>query len=147
MESGETDGRCSWPWNFIKSTKPDWVRDRKLSYLVQLSLAPDPELAGVPLALDLATDPVGKQMLRVMFSPQEISRPYLAPPGTPAERVRELRTAFAATMNDPGFLAEFGKMFGEPPKPTAGDDMQKMIVDLYATPADVVTRLKGILKY
>ena len=84
-------------------------------------------------------------MMRVLVAPQNITRPYLAPPGLPAERVRELRDGFIAALKDPVLVAEFTKVMGEEPSPTHGADMQKILVDMYATPPDVVAKLKAVL--
>ncbi len=146
IERGETDGRCGWGWSSLKSAKPDWVRDKKLNFLVQLALEKHPEAMDVPLAIDLIPDQAGKQLMKVLVAPQNITRPYLAPPGVPADRAREMRKAFADTMIDPGYKAEFTKLMGEAPSPTNGEDMQKLLVDLDATPAPVIARLKEILK-
>ena len=92
IERGETDGRCGWSWSSIRSSKPDWLRDKKLNFLVQLGLEKHPEVnEDVPLALDLIPDEAGKQMMRVLIAPQQITRPYLAPPGRPAQ-IGENRT-------------------------------------------------------
>jgi tripartite-type tricarboxylate transporter receptor subunit TctC len=146
IERGETDGRCGWGWSSLKSAKPDWVRDKKLNLLVQLALEKHPEAQDVPLAIDLIPDEAGKQLMKVLVAPQNITRPYLAPPALPADRAREMRAAFAATMKDPGYVAEFTKLMGEAPSPTNGEDMQKLLADLDATPAPVIARLKEILK-
>jgi tripartite-type tricarboxylate transporter receptor subunit TctC len=145
IERGETDGRCGWGWSSLKSSKPDWVRDKKLNFLIQLGLEKHPEAQDVPLALDLIPTQEGKQMMRVLVAPQNITRPYLAPPGLPAERVRELRDGFIAALKDPVLVAEFTKVMGEEPSPTNGADMQKILEDMYSTPPDVVAKLKAIL--
>ena len=146
IERGETDGRCGWGWSSLKSAKPDWVRDKKLNFLVQLALEKHPEAQDVPLAIDLIPDQAGKQLMKVLVAPQNITRPYLAPPGVPADRAREMRKAFADTMKDPGYVAEFTKLMGEAPSPTNGEDMQKLLAELDATPEPVIARLKEILK-
>jgi tripartite-type tricarboxylate transporter receptor subunit TctC len=146
IERGETDGRCGWGWSSLKSEKPDWVRDKKLNMLVQLSLTKHPEAMDVPLAIDLIPDEAGKQMMKVLVAPQDITRPYLAPPGMPADRVREVRAAFMATMKDEGYRAEFIKLMGDEPTPTSGEDMQKLLNEIYATPPAVIARLKEVLK-
>ena len=46
MERGEIQGRASNSWASWKSTRPDWVRDKKLIVLVQVALKRDPDLAG-----------------------------------------------------------------------------------------------------
>lgn len=146
IERGETDGRCGWGWSSLKSSKPDWLRDKKLNFLVQLALKKHPDVPEVPLALDLIKDEAGKQMMRVVVAPQALTRPYLAPPELSADRTRELRAAFTQTMKDPGYIAEFRKLMGEDPTPTDGEEMQKLLKDIYDTPPAVIARLKDVLR-
>ena len=54
--------------------------------------------------------------------------------------------AFMAALKDPALVAEFTKVMGEEPTPTSGEDMQKLLEEMYSTPADVVAKLKAILK-
>ena len=145
VERGETDGRCGWGWSSLKSSKPDWLRDKKLNFILQLGLTKNPELKDVPLALDMAKTEEGKQMLRVIFAPQATTRPYFAPPGTPPERVEELRSAFIAALKSPGAVSEMKKIFGEEPDPTPGAEMQKILAEIYATPEPVIAKLKKII--
>jgi tripartite-type tricarboxylate transporter receptor subunit TctC len=145
IERGETDGRCGWGFSSMKSSKPDWLRDQRLNFLVQFGIDKHPELHGVPSALDLVVNAADRQFMRVMVAPQGINRPYLAPPDLPPERAKEIRAAFMAAMQDDGLRAEFAKVVGEPPTPTGGADMQRLLEEIYATPADVVARLKAVL--
>jgi tripartite-type tricarboxylate transporter receptor subunit TctC len=145
IERGETDGRCGWGFASMKSAKPEWLREKKLNLLVQLGLQKHPEARDVPAALDLIKDAGDRQLMNVLLAPQNIVRPYLAPPGLPADRAVEIRAAFMAAMNDPELKAEFTKMVGEAPAPTNGEDMQKLLNEIYSTPAAVVGRLKAVL--
>ena len=88
------DGRCGWGWSSLNSTKPDWVRDKKLTYLLQLALEKNPKI-DAPLALDFAKDDATRQMMTLMFGPLSLNKPFFGPPGMPAERTAELRKAFA----------------------------------------------------
>lgn len=146
IERGEVDGRCGWGYSSLKSAKPDWLRDKKINLLVQMSLKKHPDAQGVPLVLDLLTREEDRQMMRVLVTPQVITRPYLAPPGLSPELARELRGAFWATMQDEGYRAEFTKLMGEAPTPTPGAEMQNLLDNIYATPEPVVARLRAILK-
>ena len=38
MERGEVEGIGDWSWRSVNSTRPDWVRDRKLNLLLQGAL-------------------------------------------------------------------------------------------------------------
>jgi hypothetical protein len=63
----------------------------------------------------------------------------------PAERTVELRKAIMATLNDPELRAEAKKTFGDEIEPSTGEQAQKVLAAMYATPPDVVERLRGIL--
>src|SRR2546430_16131037 len=56
--------------------------------------------------MDLTDDARKKAALKLIVSRQSMARPFAAPPGTPADRARMLRTAFEATVNDPEFRNE-----------------------------------------
>ena len=145
VERGETDGRCGWGWASLKSAKPDWLRDKKLNFIVQLGLSKNREAQDVPLAIDLAKSEDDKQVLRVLFAPLMMTRPYFAAPGTAAERVSELRKAFMAALSDQGAVDELIKTVGERPDSTPGEEMQKLLADIYNSPEAVLTRLKNIV--
>ena len=145
VERGETDGRCGWGWASLKSSKPDWLRDKKLNFIVQLGLAKHPEAQHVPLAIDLAKTEEDKQVLRVLFAPLMMTRPFFAAPGTTPARIAELRKAFMAALADPGAVEELIKTVGERPDSTPGEEMQKLLADIYASPEPVLARLKAIV--
>jgi tripartite-type tricarboxylate transporter receptor subunit TctC len=144
IERGEVDGRCGWGWSSLNSTKPDWVRDKKLTYLLQLALEKNPKI-DAPLAIDFAKDDATRQMMTMMFGPLSLNKPFFGPPGMPAERTAELRKAFAEALKDKDLRAEAHKTFGDEIDPTGGAQAQKLIADIYATPAAVTERLRGIL--
>ena len=50
-----------------------------------------------------------RQVWDLILAPKVMSRPYLLPPGVPAERVAALRTAFERLAQDPAFLAEMDR--------------------------------------
>jgi tripartite-type tricarboxylate transporter receptor subunit TctC len=52
MERGELQGIGDWSWSSIKVARPDWLRDKKITLLMQAALQKEPELADVPFALD-----------------------------------------------------------------------------------------------
>ena len=63
----------------------------------------------LPVDEDLAKSPVGKAIIGIRGAPQAIGRAFAAPPGTPADRVQQLREAFAKAVKDPEFVAESTK--------------------------------------
>jgi tripartite-type tricarboxylate transporter receptor subunit TctC len=144
IERGEVDGRCGWGWSSLNSTKPDWVRDKKVTYLLQLALEKNPKV-DAPLALDFAKDDATRQMMTMMFGPLSLNKPFFGPPGMPAERTAVLRKAFAEALKDKELRAEAFKTFGDELQPSTGEAAQKLIADIYATPPEVTERLRAIL--
>ena len=102
MERGEVDGRCGWSWSTLVSARKKWYEDGTIKILVQLALHKHKDLPDVPLIIDLAKTEEQKQVLRLIFVRATLGRPFLAPPGLPADRADVLRRAFDATMKDPG---------------------------------------------
>src|SRR5215472_16110385 len=144
MERGELQGRCGWSWSSVKATHGSWIAEKKLNILVQLSLQKHPELPDVPLIVDLAKTDEDRQILKLIFARQVMGRPFLAPPGIPPERADALRKAFMATMTDPAFMADAEKSQLEV-NPVAGDDVQKLVAEIYRTPPEVAQRAAQLL--
>ncbi|MGE5538166.1 MAG: Bug family tripartite tricarboxylate transporter substrate binding protein [Gemmatimonas sp.] len=138
MERGETQGRCGWAWSSVKATHMDWYKGGQIRLLMQMSLAKHPDLPDLPLIVDLAHTAEQRQVLELIFSRQVLGRPFLAPPGLPADRTSALRTAFDATMKDPEFLAEAEKSQIEINHPVGGEEAERFMARMYAFPRDVV---------
>ncbi len=145
MERGEVNGRCGWSWSSVKSTHKSWIDDKKMIVLVQLSLTKHAELPDVPLVMDFAKTDEQRQILKMVFARNVMGRPFLAPPNLPADRVAALRQAFMDTMTDKEFLAEADKAQLEI-NPVSGADVEKLVKDVYATPAEVVAKAKAAAK-
>lgn len=105
MESGEVHGYAP-VWLSIVTGKAAWLKEKKIEVLVQGGLAKVPELAGVPLALDLAKTDEEKALLRFSAAATPIGRAALGPPDLPADRLAALEKAFAETVKDPAYVAD-----------------------------------------
>jgi tripartite-type tricarboxylate transporter receptor subunit TctC len=145
LERGEVDGRCGWSWSSVKSTRASWIADKKVTILMQLSLAKHPDMPDVPLIVDLAKNEEQRQILRLIFARQALGRPYLAPPGIPTDRVDALRQAFMTTMKDKEFLAEADKAQLEI-TPVDGAALQKLVTEVYQTPPAIAQKAAELLK-
>jgi tripartite-type tricarboxylate transporter receptor subunit TctC len=145
MERGEVKGRCGWSWSSVKSTHAAWLKDKKINILVQLALQKHPELPDVPLIIDLAKTDEQRQVLKLIFVRQVMGRPFLAPPGIPADRVAALRKAFIATLADKDFLADAEKSQLEI-NPVPGEELEKLVKEVYASPPEVAKKAAELLK-
>jgi tripartite-type tricarboxylate transporter receptor subunit TctC len=95
--------------------------------------------------LDFAKTDEQRAILKMIFARQVMGRPYVAPPNLPAVRLATLRQAFMATMADKDFLAEADKTQLEV-NPVSGEEVEKLVKEIYATPADVVAKAKEAAK-
>jgi tripartite-type tricarboxylate transporter receptor subunit TctC len=145
MERGEVGGRCGWSWSSIKTAHPEWVTDKKINMIFQMSANKHPDLPDVPLIMDLAETEEQKQILRLIFARQTLGRPYIAPPDVPADRVQALREAFMATLQDPDFLADAEKADLEI-TPVSGEEVQKLVEEIYKTPPEIAAKASEIIR-
>lgn len=145
MQRGEVQGRCGWSWSSIKTNHASWVKDGTLKLLAQLSLEKHEDLPNVPVIMEKVKNEEQRAILRLVFARQVMGRPFLAPPGVPAERVALLRKAFMDTMKDPAFLAEADKMKLEI-TPVSGEKVQALVEEVYRTPAEVLQKAREAAK-
>ncbi len=144
MERGEVEGRGSDGWSAWKAVHPDWLRDKKINILVQIGLAKAPDLPGPPLLIDFAKNDDDRAVLKLLSASTMIGMQLFTTPDVPLERVQALRDAFDATMKDPEFLALVKKQKLDL-NPVRGEDMQKLVADIVATPKPVVDRTNSII--
>jgi tripartite-type tricarboxylate transporter receptor subunit TctC len=144
LERGEVSGRV-WDMEGMRAVRPDWVRDGSVHVLVQLASQRMPEVPdGVPLLKDFIQNDDDHKVLDVIFLTTLLARPFIAPPGIPADRVRALRQAFMATLDDPDFLAEMNKHHVDV-APMAGDDMERHVRAAYALPDPIIQKVRKAL--
>jgi tripartite-type tricarboxylate transporter receptor subunit TctC len=91
--------------------------------------------------VSFAKTPEDRQVMELVYSQGIIGRPYVLPPGVPADRVAALRQAFTAALADKELLAEAGRMKLDI-EPISGEDAQAMVAKLFATPAAIIERAK-----
>jgi tripartite-type tricarboxylate transporter receptor subunit TctC len=145
IERGEVEGMGGLGWASVKAQTPHWISERKIKVLAQYGLKRHSELADVPTMLELAKSDADRQAMTMLFARTEYGRPYFLPPDVPVERVAALRRAFDATMKDPAFVAEAAKLQFDV-DPLTGEQVQALVVQLAATPREVVARVRAALE-
>jgi tripartite-type tricarboxylate transporter receptor subunit TctC len=144
VESGELAGAC-FNWPSMRTTWRHALDTGDVVVVLQLAARPFADLPNVPLVTELArTEDARRLIAATILRPSGLARPYVAPPGTPKERVQLLRRAFVATMKDPEFLAEAAKAKLDVSL-TRGEDVARAVTDLFATDPATVARLRTIL--
>ena len=95
--------------------------------------------------MDLARNDEDRAIFKLMFARQVMAWPFVMPPGVPGDRVEVMRKAFIETMADKDFLADARKAIMEI-RPVAGAEIQKLVQDVYQTPAAVVQKTMQLLQ-
>ncbi|MFN3892332.1 MAG: Bug family tripartite tricarboxylate transporter substrate binding protein [Beijerinckiaceae bacterium] len=143
LEKGEVEGYCGWALGSLKQRAMNWYNEKKVRFLVQFAPKGDPDLKGVPLAVDLAKTDEARQIMEFLTSDATLAWTALTTPGVPAERVKLLRTALAQILKDKDALAEADREKLEI-DPVSGEELQALVEKLYATPTatlDAIRRL------
>jgi tripartite-type tricarboxylate transporter receptor subunit TctC len=145
MERREVQARCGWSWTSVKATHPGWLTEKKINVLLQFGLGKHAGLQDTPLIVDLARNDDERAIFKLVFGRQVMAWPYVLPPGVPQDRIEVLRKAFNETMLDQAFLAEAAKANFEI-RPVTGEDIQKLVHEIYQTPSAVVAKTIQLLQ-
>lgn len=141
MERGEVEGRCGYSYSSLISQRPDLLEEKKVRILLQMSTAKHPAIPDVPLVMDLAESDRERAVMTLVFSTQAMGRPFVAPPGVPADRVAALRIAFDETMKDKEYQADVERQALEL-APVSGNEIQALVEKIYSQPPDIVQAAK-----
>jgi tripartite-type tricarboxylate transporter receptor subunit TctC len=144
LERGEVDGHCSGSSSApLRARIEPWIAAGKAKILAQIGREKDPDYPDVPLILDLAANAADRQVMEVALAQQVMAWPIVAPPGVPPERVKALREAFDATMQDGEFLAEAMRQ-KVIINPVGGDKISALLDRMYGLPKDLLDRVAAL---
>jgi tripartite-type tricarboxylate transporter receptor subunit TctC len=143
METGELDGMCSTVQSF-RNFRPDWIKAGVARVLFTLEKEPVP-WTGAPTIYQYVKTDEHRQTLDYFSSSIEYGRPLLLPPEVPAERVRMLRRAFEATINDPLFRDEAQKLGFEITLRT-GEQLEALIRAAKETSPEIIERVTKLIQ-
>lgn len=145
FNSGEVHGLSN-SWQSFRATWRTELEQGNLIIVLQQTLAPQPELPNVPLAINFAKTEEAKRLIGTVVQVHGPTvRPLVLPPGTPKDRVRLLRKAFIQTIKDPELVAEAKKARLEL-NPLDGAELERGVKEIFALDPSLVARLKEILK-
>ncbi|HYI90125.1 MAG TPA: hypothetical protein VEY05_09525 [Beijerinckiaceae bacterium] len=144
MERGEVEGICE-SLDSALGKRPDWIAEKKINILFQGGTEPNAQIKEVPFVLDFAKTDEQRQAIRFLYAGQGIGRPFVAPPDLSPERLKMLRDAFDATMKDADFIADAKKQKLDL-EPQSGDQIERLIKDIYATPKPVIQNVTELVK-
>ena len=142
VERGEIDGIGMSALSSTLARTPEWLEpDSDYVVLWQVASERSEQLPDVPLAGDMAETDEQRMAVELLIARLAMGRPFVAPPGVPADRLEALRTAFMATVEDPEFLAD-AEGQGLIVQPVSGQEMQEYFKQVYDFPQEIVDIVK-----
>lgn len=146
MERKEVDGRIT-GLSTVRSAHAEWLKPNgKIRPLLQYARETrHPILPNIPMARELARNDAERQMIEISEFSYKIARPFIAPPGLPADRAETLQKAFMAVHKDPEFLAEAEKLQIDV-SPIDGKGALEAISVLEKASPEVLERIKKVLE-
>lgn len=141
MQRNEVQGICV---SYDTVARDAYFRSGKMRVLFQVALKPDPRLPNIPLATELAKSDDDRQALQLFLARISVGRPFVAPPGVPADRLAALRQAFKDSVADPLLQADAAKA-GLHPQYVSGAEIADILTAAYKTAPNIVAQTKKAL--
>ena len=105
VERGEAQGTFI---SYDTALREPGLKDGTRRLLLQGRLTPDPRINAPGLA-ELDMSPAERKAMEFFLLRADMGRPFVAPPGVPADRLAALRKAFVDTLNDAAVTEEAQK--------------------------------------
>jgi hypothetical protein len=125
-----------------------WRKNNFVRVLMQTGRKRDARLKDAPTIYELMdqykTPPSGRSLATLVLAGGEFGRPYVLPPGTPADRVQIIREAFKKTLNDEAVLAD-GKRKKLEFDPNYSEQLEKLAKEVTSQPPQIVAKMKQLL--
>lgn len=143
VERGEVDGLCQ-TFSTFKNLRAHLLDEGKVRVLFNTEATTFPYLPNIPSVFQYAKTEEQRQILTFVTSSVELSRPFVMPPGVPADRLAVMRTAFAAALKDPLLVGEADKQQIDITY-RAPEDLLRLIDSLFATPKELLERAAELI--
>jgi tripartite-type tricarboxylate transporter receptor subunit TctC len=145
VERKEIDARFA-SMSTLQSMRPEWLKpEASMRVLVQFArITRLPSLPDVPTARELARDDRSRALIELAELPRALARPFIAPPGIPADRAKALQAAFLAVHGDPHYLEEAARLKIDI-SPVSGEQALQTIDRIAGSPPEALDYMRGLL--
>ena len=145
MERGEVEG-AGVNWSMVKSVKAQWLRDKRITVILQDQPTRRSDLADVPALGELGDTAEAKQLLGLYANTAVIGRAFFAPPGLPGATTAALRDGFIAMAKDPDFIADAKKVSADDLDIGGGNEVLAAVQRTLNVPQSVIRRARQIMR-
>jgi tripartite-type tricarboxylate transporter receptor subunit TctC len=149
IEKGEVHCRSGTVSAYVgREPTRTWIKSGFVRALVQSGATRFAKLPETPTIYELLNSykasETSKRLTKVMLAAADLGRPFIAPPGMPAERVNLLRSSFVKALEDPDLLAD-AKKRGWDIDLTSGEELEKLAKEVIVQPPEVIERVRKML--
>ena len=146
IERGEVDGWCGIEIGTFHAVRPNWLGSTDIHPIIQLGIEPNAEMTklGIPSVWEY-TPLENRKVMELIVSQQVFQRPFVAPPGVPAERMAALRDAFMKTMADPDFQSDAKRLKLEV-NAKSGPEVAALVKRMFESPPEVIAQLQKAVR-
>ncbi|HEY4135827.1 MAG TPA: hypothetical protein VGO34_11495 [Alphaproteobacteria bacterium] len=146
MDRNEVQAICGVGYESVLSGKPDWfANDTVRAFTYQGSkILPEKEMASAKPAVSYAKTDEQRQIMTLYDRQGEFGRPFVTGATVPPERIAALRAAFMSALNDPELRKELTTR-GLDVDPMSGEEVQKLVSAVYATPPEIVEKTRTVM--
>jgi len=109
MEPREVDGICGMFISSVQTSYKPMIDAGVMRLIIQMGPFKSDIFGKIPSVYDYAKTDLDRQVLDIHFGQLLLARPFMTPPGVPADRLTALRKAFADTLKDKELLADAQK--------------------------------------
>ncbi len=147
-QKGELDATCGMTESSITSTFRNEFASGDLKVIFHVNLDEDtvPLFGGAAGVRPMLKTDEQKALGEILFRTAAITRPIMAPPGTPKERVSALQRAMMETMKDPDMVAE-GKKMQIDFIPMSGERVGAIMASFSKTPKELFAKAAALTKH
>jgi tripartite-type tricarboxylate transporter receptor subunit TctC len=145
MESGEVDAMCELYSSVAIGPQREDISSGKYVPIVQMGTAKHRAFAEAPMIYDLASNEQQRKLISFIYGSSEVTRPFAAPPGVPADRVAALRKAFWAAATSPELKADAERM-QLILDPMTGEQTEAAFRSILNTSQDVIEQAKTAIR-
>jgi tripartite-type tricarboxylate transporter receptor subunit TctC len=150
IEKGEVQCRAGTVSAYVgREPTRTWIKNGFVRGLAQSGVKRYSKLPDVPTVYELMdtykTPDATKRLARVLLSSGDLGRPFIAPPGIAADRLKLLREAFNKAMHDPALLADANKRKWDL-EPSSGEELEATAKEIMVQPPEVIERMKKLLE-
>ncbi|MDB5643605.1 MAG: Tripartite-type tricarboxylate transporter, receptor component TctC [Hyphomicrobiales bacterium] len=140
MRRGEVDGACGLFESLLRSAYAEDIKSGELQIFMQsASEEPSPLFPDASSILSALNTDELRKAAQLVFLPVTVTRPLVAPPRTPVDRVAVLRRALLDTTRDPRAIA-FAEKINISLQAKGAEEIESVIATFKAAPPELLKK-------